>query len=485
MPELQNALRTLYLNSKYSAKDRRSKGRIEAGQHNISFEFVNNLWLRQNGRCYYSNIPMNYNKNEWKVSMERLDTSKGYIEDNVVLCCLEFNSHNQWTAQKIQEMMSIYEHGHEFDYKQIDWQSYTTGDKTIYEMAMCKLNAIVSHAKTNSKSRNMRLYKMRSDIDIDKRFLLELYINQQGRCAYSGIPLQFGSYKDMNWTVSLERINPMKGYTKDNVCLICNEFNTFDRSATSIANRSYGHSGWNALKFQYFLAHVQHMNGLISKEELDMITSMQDVTLSYGVKQVSTTKRTYNVLETYKERTGMIYAKLNEIRKTYGEIVLITLPKIDKQFIMSVNMPFRDDETILSNVKKNCSDTIVNVVQEEDIHKIQIDRIAVCKKEDLDKYRQYFIDMFDTRLPKGLNGQRQLTKETKDKISQSLIEATERFDHQQNKLPKYMKYVDWKDRKGYAIVSHPGCKLKYFVSKKKNLTDLYNNCLKYLQELDK
>jgi len=40
-----------------------------------------------------------------------------------------------------------------------------------------------------------------------------------------------------------------------------------------------------------------------------------------------------------------------------------------------------------------------------------------------------------------------------------------------------MKFINWKDRKGYAIVSHPSCKLLYFVSSKKSLDDLYNECL--------
>lgn len=147
-------------------------------------------------------------------------------------------------------------------------------------------------------------------------------------------------------------------------------------------------------------------------------------------------------------------------------------------------MPFRDDDTILSHVRKNCSDAIINAVNEESSENIQIERVAVCNKEQLDRYKNYFIDMYNTRLPKGLNGQRRHTNETKERISQSLIDATERVDHENNKLPKYMKHIDWKDRKGYAIVSHPKCKQKYFVSKNKDLKTLYNNCLKYLQDLN-
>jgi hypothetical protein len=64
------------------------------------------------------------------------------------------------------------------------------------------------------------------------------------------------------------------------------------------------------------------------------------------------------------------------------------------------------------------------------------------------------------------------SEETKIKISNTLINNVERFDHDGKKLPKYIKYIDWKDRRGYAIVSHSKCKLKYFVSIKKPLDEL-------------
>lgn len=61
--------------------------------------------------------------------------------------------------------------------------------------------------------------------DIDFEFLVNLYNEQHGLCAYSKLPMQFGSYRDKDWTMSLERRNTFKGYTKNNVLLICVEFN--------------------------------------------------------------------------------------------------------------------------------------------------------------------------------------------------------------------------------------------------------------------
>lgn len=76
------------------------------------------------------------------------------------------------------------------------------------------------------------------------------------------------------------------------------------------------------------------------------------------------------------------------------------------------------------------------------------------------------------------------TQETKQKISQTLISNVVRTSHTGSILPKYVKFIDWKDRKGYAVVSHPKCKLKYFVSKATDLDTQLNSCIQFIQSLD-
>ena len=71
---------------------------------------------------------------------------------------------------------------------------------------------------------------------------------------YSGLIMNYGTKVD--FMCSLERINPLKGYTKDNVCLICNEFNTSDKTAkrTNLVQR--GSAGWNHEKCQKFIQYI-------------------------------------------------------------------------------------------------------------------------------------------------------------------------------------------------------------------------------------
>lgn len=76
---------------------------------------------------------------------------------------------------------------------------------------------ILSSAKSRSKQKGL-------EIDITAEFLLELLEKTNMICQVSGQQMSFGnkSYKDRNMTkVSLDRIDSHKGYTKDNVQLVC------------------------------------------------------------------------------------------------------------------------------------------------------------------------------------------------------------------------------------------------------------------------
>ena len=74
--------------------------------------------------------------------------------------------------------------------------------------------------------------------------MIELFNSQNGLCAYSGIPLKFGSCKDNWWVCSPERLDTTKGYIKGNVCLICHEFNTYVQGGCEES------SGWNKEKIE-------------------------------------------------------------------------------------------------------------------------------------------------------------------------------------------------------------------------------------------
>lgn len=76
----KNISGTYYGHIKSSAKHRQI-------EFSITIEYLQKLWDKQNGKCYLSGIPIHLNlgkKYNWQsASLDRIDSSKGYIEGNV------------------------------------------------------------------------------------------------------------------------------------------------------------------------------------------------------------------------------------------------------------------------------------------------------------------------------------------------------------------------------------------------------------------
>jgi hypothetical protein len=106
---------------------RREKGRSEAGTYDLSLEDIASLYTRQKGLCAYSGRPIVF-EGEEAVSLERVDTARGYTRSNCVLICVFFQgadhtAHGEasgkmlvrtgnggWSAQKVQLVRQHLEH---------------------------------------------------------------------------------------------------------------------------------------------------------------------------------------------------------------------------------------------------------------------------------------------------------------------------------------------------------------------------------------
>jgi hypothetical protein len=67
-------------------------------ENDIDISFIEDLWSKQRGKCFWFNIDMSldkvskrYSRNPLKVTIDRLDNSKGYTRDNIVLCSYAAN----------------------------------------------------------------------------------------------------------------------------------------------------------------------------------------------------------------------------------------------------------------------------------------------------------------------------------------------------------------------------------------------------------
>jgi hypothetical protein len=299
---LHGALVVLINRAKSSANERLNNGRIQAGICDIILQDLKDLWDFQEGRCYYSGIPMNYDKRDWKVSLERKDNDYGYIKTNIALICFEFNHASQWSHDKFKEMSYILSQNIESNYVNFDMIkkdlknhirikkiiidnieyyncTYCGIVKSVNEFGSrnknnyCKecvsqiykekklipievIKELYRNAKTHTNDRIKKKDNKRDNsFDITIEFLIQLYNVQKGLCAYSELPLQFGNYEDKNWTISLERKNPLLGYVKDNVCFTCWEMNCVDQ-ITMHKNKELGSSGWTKEKFEILKSYL-------------------------------------------------------------------------------------------------------------------------------------------------------------------------------------------------------------------------------------
>lgn len=74
-----------------------------------------------------------------------------------------------------------------------------------------------------------RAKKSRLECDIDTKYTLELLKKQNGLCAGTGLELRPAAGRGKSgkdpFTVSIDRRDPSKGYTRDNIQLVCVIYN--------------------------------------------------------------------------------------------------------------------------------------------------------------------------------------------------------------------------------------------------------------------
>jgi len=98
-PEKRRLSRQRYFSKKHSTLEGRYAGWKSAvekkrtkTQWEVDLIFIKYLYKKQNGRCFYSGKDLTMEaRSEYVISLDRIDSSKGYLKNNVVLCCADIN----------------------------------------------------------------------------------------------------------------------------------------------------------------------------------------------------------------------------------------------------------------------------------------------------------------------------------------------------------------------------------------------------------
>ncbi len=73
----------------------------------------------------------------------------------------------------------------------------------------------------------LAMAKKRADVTVTQSYLLELYDQQEGLCALSGIRMTWATGKSSPTSISVDRIDSDRGYVEGNVRLVCMAVNAF------------------------------------------------------------------------------------------------------------------------------------------------------------------------------------------------------------------------------------------------------------------
>lgn len=148
------------------------------------------------------------NMSPWAISVDRIDSSKAYAIGNVQLTCFAYNiTKQEWTHR---DVLALYES------VVIPIHPRAQGSAPVGDV----LYRLWLRAKQNAAKRKL-------DFSLPQTLVSQLYDQQSACCSRTGRPFSFKTVRGVSnpWKPSLDRIDSRKGYTPDNVQLVCQIYN--------------------------------------------------------------------------------------------------------------------------------------------------------------------------------------------------------------------------------------------------------------------
>ena len=112
---------------------------------------------------------------------------------------------------------------------------------------------LLGSARQRTKQRNKVSGRQPQEFNLRKDDIIHLLEAQNGRCAVSGVALEYGP--KMQFSASLDRKDVNVGYVVGNVQLVAAIFNCTDNSVM-LKERSDAW-GWTADKYRFFIDHAR------------------------------------------------------------------------------------------------------------------------------------------------------------------------------------------------------------------------------------
>jgi len=150
-------------------------------------------------------------------SFDRINNNLGYFEDNIEIRPIFLNTTIKLSTENIKDLIKLRENKQD-ELKLIDIAKYInsyTSKHFFYNLAYGMKNSL-KHRNIKNNERNL-IFDFNS-VKECALFLIKKYIQQGGCCAYSYAPMCLET--NNQFKISPERLDPTKGYLKDNIVLI-------------------------------------------------------------------------------------------------------------------------------------------------------------------------------------------------------------------------------------------------------------------------
>lgn len=170
----------------------------------IDKRWVEEQYLRQEGRCFWTNcelVPSSERYGIHRPSLDRLDPDGSYTKDNTVITCTAANRlRNRASRSDTVEFLGVMRG----------------------EMAPPAIFIDDSWIARTTHAIEYRSSKRGLESTITRGDVTQLLALQQGKCAYTGLPLNSDAFM---FKPSIDRIDSSRGYTRDNVAIVCLSIN--------------------------------------------------------------------------------------------------------------------------------------------------------------------------------------------------------------------------------------------------------------------
>jgi hypothetical protein len=237
------------LSAKQSAK-KRGGSREECS---INIEDLLELLDTNNNTCIITGKKLSFiASSPWQASIDRINSQKGYTKDNIQIVALEVNvscytsnikeNYYEATNEDWKNIFndSILNNNYNIDeiltkFKRL-WNSKPIDVGIIYEVENKKeyerqCYTILPRHSFGRLCRSNNLSRHGKDNSLNVNDIYEIFISQNGLCAYSMIPM---SLHPGNRKVSLERINSTLPHTKENCILVCRMLNPTEHKGDNL-----------------------------------------------------------------------------------------------------------------------------------------------------------------------------------------------------------------------------------------------------------